>query len=168
MPVLPLAFAGFGWLAADRWRGWRGAGRRVALAAALVALVLWPLVPLQTYLARGAADGQVDLDLIQLAATISLARRSDELILLDESLGRRGLPRMATCCKTCGFSLNTAAHPIASARSRRARSTASWLARARRSWRWRSRQRELDERFRFIPLEEHSAGRYQFTGLERR
>lgn len=92
MPLLPLAFAGLGTLAADLWHRLAHPPARLALAALLAGLILYPLVSLVRYEQRALADGQINLDLIQTAAAIQTERGPDEPVLLDEALGRRSLP----------------------------------------------------------------------------
>lgn len=92
MPVLPLGFAGFGTLVNDAWRGVAGRWSRPVFSVAVAALLAYPLIPLARYEQRAASEGELNLDLIQSAATLDQARRAGESIILDEVLGRRGLP----------------------------------------------------------------------------
>jgi 4-amino-4-deoxy-L-arabinose transferase-like glycosyltransferase len=169
MPVLPLAFAGFGWLVADLWRVVQGIVPRVVFAIGLVMLVLWPLVPLHAYLAREAANGQIDLDLIQSAATISGTRRPDELVLLDEALGRRGLPADGDLLQNLRVFLEFRdtpyrIGPITPRKIEGELAGARWAIVAVAQ----PYPRDLDEQFRFTPLEERTTGRYAIYRLERR
>ena len=169
MPVLPLAFAGFGWLVADLWRVGRGTVSRLVLAVGWLVLVLWPLVPLQAYLVREAADGQIDLDLIQSAARIAGTRRPDELVLLDEALGRRGLPADGDLLQNLRVFLEFRGTPyhIGPITPRKIEGELAGAAGAIVAVA-QPYPRELDEQFRFTPLEERSAGRYAIYRLERR
>ena len=169
MPVLPLAFAGFGWFVADLWSVWRGTVPRLALATGALMLVLWPLVPLQTYLLREADDGQIDLDLIESATRIAETRRPDELVLLDEALGRRGLPADGDLLQNLRVFLEFRGTPyrIGPITPRKIEGELAGAAGAIVAVA-QPYPRELDEQFRFTPLEERSAGRYAIYRLERR
>jgi dolichyl-phosphate-mannose-protein mannosyltransferase len=169
MAVLLLAFVGFGWLASECWSAWRRPAARLGLGLGALALVLWPILPLQAYLGRNAADGQVDLDLIQSAATMATARRPDELILLDETLGRRGLSADGDLLQNLRLFLELRGTPYrVGAVSAGKIETELGGARVAIVAVTQPYPRELDDRFRFTSLEERTAGRYAIYRLERR
>ena len=71
VPLLPLAFAGFGTLVADVWSEVSGQVPRLVLATTVVLLIAFPLLPLLRFLQHNGPDGQVDVDLIQSAAVLA-------------------------------------------------------------------------------------------------
>lgn len=169
MPVLPLAFAGVGTLIADL-AGWlRSRPARGALAVLALALVAYPLIPLVRYHQRNEADGQLNQDLIQTAATVAAARHPDEPILLDEALGRRNLPADGDLLMNLQTFLQFrgAAYRVGPATPAKLDGE---LGNARAAIVVLSQpyDRGLEARYRFTSLEERGGGRYAAYRLERR
>jgi 4-amino-4-deoxy-L-arabinose transferase-like glycosyltransferase len=111
MPLLPLAFAGVGGLAAILWRRVDSrrttAGRmmRLALAAMLTLVVLYPLVPLARYeLEVLAANETNDRYYVTLGA-LERQRRPDEPVVLDPTLQRDRTGAAGTAQRTFDFML---------------------------------------------------------------
>jgi hypothetical protein len=110
MPLLPLAFAGVGGLAAILWQ-WAGSariGRRLAqtaLGVVLVLLVLYPLVPLARYeLEVLAANETNDRYYVTLEA-LERQHRPGEPVVLDPTLQRDRTGAAGTAQRTFDFML---------------------------------------------------------------
>jgi 4-amino-4-deoxy-L-arabinose transferase-like glycosyltransferase len=93
MPIVPLllAAAGIGLVSVAGWvgRNWPAAGRRPVVAALLVGLVLaaLPLVSLDRYYRRAFERSDTNARIFRLAADIEAARRPQEVVLVDDSIG---------------------------------------------------------------------------------
>jgi 4-amino-4-deoxy-L-arabinose transferase-like glycosyltransferase len=111
MPLVPLAFAGVGGLAAMIWR-WAGTVRpervrlaRTVLAAALALVVLSPLVPLARYeLDVLAANETNDRYFVTLGA-LERQRQPSEPVVLDPTLQRDRTGAAGTAQRTFDFML---------------------------------------------------------------
>ena len=88
MPLLPLAYASIGALLADGFRAVAARGRpwRLVFAAAMLALVLYPLVPLSRYYEQEQASGLTNQPLLAAVDTVRAVRRPDEPVVLDRNL----------------------------------------------------------------------------------
>jgi hypothetical protein len=111
MPLVPLAFAGVGGLAAMLWQrvgSARGAGGRPAravLAAVLALVVLAPLLPLARYeLEVLAANETNDRYYVTLGA-LERQRRVGETVVLDPTLQRDRTGAAGTAQRTFDFML---------------------------------------------------------------
>jgi hypothetical protein len=168
-PLLPLAFAGFGGLVADLRRALAVRPLRLTLAVAAAALALYPLLPLVSYEQRAVAEGQIDLDLIQSAAAVDAAQRRGEPILLDEALGRRGLPADGDLLMNLRVFLELREVPYRVGPASAGRLEAE-LGGARTALLVVAQpyDRALDDRYRFTPIEEKSSGRYGVYRIERK
>ena len=169
MPVLPLAFAGFGCFVDDLRRSMADRPLRVGLAVLTLAVLAYPLLPLVRYHQRNEADGQINLDLIQTAATVAAARRPDEPILLDEALGRRSLPADGDLLMNLQTFLGLRGAPFQVAPTTPgkldgelggARSAIVVVA--------QPYDRSLESRYRFSPIEDRTSGRFAAYRIERR
>jgi 4-amino-4-deoxy-L-arabinose transferase-like glycosyltransferase len=169
MPVVVLAYAGFGSLVPDLWRAQRGRPARLALALVICGLLAFPLLPLLDYHQRLQREGQVSYDLIRSAAAVSAARRADEPLLLDDRLGRRGLAADGDLLMNLEVFLQFRAAPYrvgpaSAGRLEReldgARSAVVVFA--------EPYDRALESRYRFTRVEESATGRYAAYRLERR
>lgn len=169
MPLLPLAFAGFGALVADLWRLALERGLRVVIALGTAALVLYPLLPLVRYEQRVAEEGQINVDLIQTAARLQEARRPGEPLLLDEALGRRGLPADGDLLQSLRALLELRSEPYQVGPASPGKLEGQ-LGGARTALVVFAGppDRDLEDRYRLIQLEERRGGRYGAYRLERR
>ena len=88
MPLLPLAYAAIGALLADGFRAIapRDRSRRIAVAAAVLALVIYPLVPLSRYFDQEIRAGRTNQPLLTAVDTVRAVRRPDEPVVLDRDL----------------------------------------------------------------------------------
>jgi 4-amino-4-deoxy-L-arabinose transferase-like glycosyltransferase len=119
MPLLPLAFAGVGGLAAIVWQrtarcspgaGWAA---RLVLAAVLALVVLYPLVPLARYeLEVLAANETNDRYYVTLGA-LERQRRPGEPVVLDPTLQRDRTGAAGTAQRTFDFMLELRGIPRA-------------------------------------------------------
>ncbi|MCC6177020.1 MAG: ScyD/ScyE family protein [Chloroflexi bacterium] len=107
MPLLPLAYAGIGMLAAALWRtiGVRGAGLRAAWTLAIVLLISWPLVPLTRYYGQEIAAGRTNAPLWDVVGRATEARRPEEPVLLDRDLSEVKLEGGGTAFRSLRFLL---------------------------------------------------------------
>nr|MBA2448075.1 glycosyltransferase family 39 protein [Chloroflexota bacterium] len=97
MPVVPILFAStavylvyLGRPLLARWVGTTAPhGQLIALGAALAAslLVVAPLVPLGRYYARAYERGDTNARILRLSDEMAAARRADEPVLIDETIG---------------------------------------------------------------------------------
>ncbi|MCC7106234.1 MAG: glycosyltransferase family 39 protein [Chloroflexi bacterium] len=161
MPVLPLAFAGFGALAQELWTRWRARAPRLALALVAALLVLQPLWLLNQYLGRNWADGQINQDLMDAAAALPASRRPDEPIVLDDALGRRNLVADGDLLMNLRVFLEFQnvpyrVGPVTPGKLADvlggARSAVVVVA--------QPYNRALEDRFRFVPLSDRTSGRF--------
>lgn len=88
MPLLPLAFAATGALLAS---GWRRAARHsrtwsIAFSVGVLALVLYPLLPLARYYGQELTAGRTNEPLLRTVDAVKAARRPDEAVLLHTDL----------------------------------------------------------------------------------
>lgn len=169
VPLLPLAFAGFGTLVADVWSEVSGQVPRLALATVLVLLIAYPLLPLLRYLQHNGQDGQVDVDLIQSAATLAAAHRPSEPLVLDEALGRHDLPgdgdllmslQVFLELRNVTYEIGAVTSPQVDSAFGDARTALVVFA--------LPYDRDLEARFRFVPVDDRGGGRYAVYRLERR
>jgi hypothetical protein len=119
MPLLPLAFAGVGGLAAIVWQraaqcspaaGWTA---RLVLAAVLALVVLYPLVPLARYeLEVLAANETNDRYYVTLGA-LERQRQPGEPVVLDPTLQRDRTGAAGTAQRTFDFMLELRGIPRA-------------------------------------------------------
>jgi 4-amino-4-deoxy-L-arabinose transferase-like glycosyltransferase len=169
VPLLPLAFSGFGTLVADVWSEVSGQVPRLVLASIVVLLIAYPLLPLLRYLQHNGQDGQVDVDLIQSAATLAAARRTTEPLVLDEALGRHSLPGGGDLLMSLQvfLELRNAAYEIGAVTSAK---VDGMLGDARTAMVVFALpyDRDLEVRFRFIPVDDRGGARYAAYRLERR
>jgi 4-amino-4-deoxy-L-arabinose transferase-like glycosyltransferase len=169
MPLLPLAYGGFGALVADLWSEISGRLPRLAMACLLALLISYPLFPLVRYLQRNGQEGQINIDLIQTAATLENARRAHEPLFLDEALGRRGLPGDGDLLMSLQvfLELRNVPYEIGSVAASKLDGTLG-DARVALVVFALPYERELEARFRFIPIDDRSGGRYAAYRIERR
>jgi len=167
--LLPLAFSGFGTLVADVWSEISGQVPRLVLATVAVLLIAYPLLPLLRYLQHNGQDGQVDVDLIQSAAVLAAARRTTEPLVLDEVLGRRNLPGDGDLLMSLQvfLELRNVAYEIGAVTSAKVDGT---LGDARTALVVFALpyDRDLEARFRFVPVDDRGGARYAVYRLERR
>ncbi|MCC6179526.1 MAG: glycosyltransferase family 39 protein [Chloroflexi bacterium] len=115
MPLLPLAFAGVGALAAGVVRRARTLGRtmphsaarplRVVVAAALALIVVYPLLPLALYEARVLAANETNDRYFVTLGALERQRHSDEPVVLDPTLQRDRTGAAGTAQRTFDFML---------------------------------------------------------------
>ena len=109
MPLLPLAYAGIGLLAAAAWRAIeeRGTALRGTWAVAVALLVAWPLVPLARYYGQELAAGRTNGPLWDVVERVAAARRPGEAVLLDRDLADVKLEGGGTAFRSIRFLLTT-------------------------------------------------------------
>jgi 4-amino-4-deoxy-L-arabinose transferase-like glycosyltransferase len=169
MPVLPLAFAGFGAFVSETMDALGSRWLRLALTLAVVALVIYPLLPLARYEQRAAPEGQLNLDLIQSAATLDLARRTGESIILDNELGRRNLPADGDFLQSLRvlLELRSVSYRVAPTTAAKLDGEIGQAPSALVAFAL-PYERGLDERFRIERIEDKTGGRYGTFRVERR
>ena len=107
MPLLPLAFAAIGALAAVWWTRLAGRGQawRVGFAVGALLLVAYPLLPLSRYYGQEIAAGRTNAPLLRAVDAVSAARRPDEPVLLDRDLADVKLEGGGTAFRSLRFLL---------------------------------------------------------------
>ena len=169
MPLLPLAFAGFGAAIAHLWAAVRGPAPRLVLGASALVLIVYPLFVLVRFEQRSHEDGQVNVDLIGTAAAAARSRSAGEPLLLDEALGRRSLPadgdlllslRLLLELRRVEYLIGPASAGKLEPQLDGARTALVVFA--------QPYERDLERRFRIQRIEERGTGRYGLYRLERR
>jgi 4-amino-4-deoxy-L-arabinose transferase-like glycosyltransferase len=102
MPMLPLIFAGIGAAAAWALMSLRP---RYLVAAAVAALVLYPLVPLTSYYNQVVGAGEINARYFITLEAVERLREPDEVVVLDPSLQHDRTGAAGTALRTFDFLL---------------------------------------------------------------
>jgi 4-amino-4-deoxy-L-arabinose transferase-like glycosyltransferase len=113
IPMLPFAYLGIAlavhWLAS--WLPLRPRLRTLAMTAAALVLVVFPLVRLAGYYEEVLADGRTNRPLFALADAVQRGYRAGDLVLLDEALAQEPLTAGGTDLKAMRFLLEARSIP---------------------------------------------------------
>jgi hypothetical protein len=169
MPLLPLAFAGFGSAVAELWERRSFAGPRLALATVVLALIVYPYWMLVRYEQRAHDEGEINLDLIRSAVAAESARVPGEPLLLDEALGRRSLPADGDLLLSLRLllELRQVAYQVGPATAGKLGPQLDGAPTALVIFA-QPYDRDLERRFRLERVEQNNTGRYALYRLERR
>lgn len=114
VPMLPFAFLGValavGWLF-RRLPSDRSRLRDIEVLAVSLAIVLFPLVPLQSYYQEVLEDGRTNRPLYELTNAVSTGYQPGQVVLLDEALAQEQLTAGGTDLKAMRFLLGARSIP---------------------------------------------------------